>query len=668
MKLAAKLAYSQLMINRKRTTWTLIGIILSTTLITAVCSLVASGADSVVTLAGDPAQHDMLFIMLLIPATILSIIIILMSVIVISNGFRVSASERAAQFGILKSAGATKHQIFTTVMYESILLSIVGIPIGIILGLILTFIGVQAANHLLYDLNNLTQIMIQELSILVNFVIAWQAIVIAVIMSFVTVLISALKPAIKASRTTAIDSIRGAGEIEVEAKQVRTSPIISKLFGFEGVLAAKSLKRSKRNFRTSVISLTIAVVLFITASGIGGTLRQMENLIFPDNFEATVIIDYISARVMFNEETETWEHHVVAPINSKVADIVTERLRGYNNTPIFGMGGNAESYSVIVPRDMITPYMIEIVDRFSPQVQQEYELLAEIVVLDPENYALISELAGVPLGSNILLNHYVINDRGNLVLFEPLIFRNEELQLVHTNGTIRNVQIHGALIAEDLPPELFPSNPSASVPVTIIVPYGYMRGYTWFATPSDVDSFMAYANIVMSEIFPQDDEDSYMGLGFTTRVFETDDFIRVMNVGIVMVTVFMYSFTALLTLIGLTSVISTISANVYMRSHEFAVLQSVGMTYSGLKHMLNLESIMCSLKSIVFGLPIAVLLTYLIHLPIRSAFPISYQMPWLAIIQCIIGVFAITWVTMRFAISQLRKGNIVESIRSESAS
>ena len=116
---------------------------------------------------------------------------------------------------------------------------------------------------------------------------------------------------------------------------------------------------------------------------------------------------------------------------------------------------------------------------------------------------------------------------------------------------------------------------------------------------------------------------------------------------------------------GLTSVISTISTNVRMRSREFALLRSVGMTYGGLKHMLNLESIMCSAKSLLWGLPIAILLTYLIHQPISSMLPVTYQLPWLAIIQCVAGVFAITWVIMRFSVSRLHNENIVESIRAE---
>jgi len=469
MKITAKLAYSQLVVNHKRTIWTLIGIAISTALITVVCSLVASGSDSVVLLAGDPAQREMLFTVLLVPAIIVNIIIILMSVIVISNGFRVSAGERATQFGILKSTGATKHQIRATVMYESVLLSVVGIPIGIILGLILAFVGVQVSNHILYDLNNLTQIMIQELTIHVNFVIAWQAIVIAILLSFVTVLISAWRPANKASKTSAIDSIRGVGEVKLKTKQLRTNPLVSKLFGFEGTLAAKSIKRSRRNFRASVVSLTIAVVMFVTASGIGTTVGQIEDLMF-GNIEATVIVDYVSARRWEpNEETGEWEAYILAPIDSRIADIITERLKGYDDTHIFGVGVDSYSYSAIIPQEMITPEMMRIVRNFFHYEQAQYELSVDIITLDPENYARLAEVAGVPMGSNILLNHYAINDRGHVVVFEPLIFYGQNLQLLHKRSEeIRELEIHGVLTASELPIELYPINPAASVVASIV--------------------------------------------------------------------------------------------------------------------------------------------------------------------------------------------------------
>jgi len=127
----------------------------------------------------------------------------------------------------------------------------------------------------------------------------------------------------------------------------------------------------------------------------------------------------------------------------------------------------------------------------------------------------------------------------------------------------------------------------------------------------------------------------------------------------------LYGFIGMLTLIALTNVVSTISTNVRSRSREFAILQSVGMTHSGLRNMLNLESILCSVKSLIYGIPLGVVASHLMYQFIMESVWFPYKLPWLAIIQCVAAVFAITWLTMRFSVSRLRDKNIVESIRSE---
>lgn len=132
-----------------------------------------------------------------------------------------------------------------------------------------------------------------------------------------------------------------------------------------------------------------------------------------------------------------------------------------------------------------------------------------------------------------------------------------------------------------------------------------------------------------------------------------------------LIMVFIYGFITMLTLIGLTNVISTISTNVRSRGREFAALRSVGMTPAGLRRMLNLESILCSAKSLIIGVPLGILGSYLLYRAFSSPVELDYAIPWLPIVQCTLGVIAITWFTMRYSMSQLRHDNIVETIRSE---
>ncbi|NLY47255.1 MAG: ABC transporter permease [Tissierella sp.] len=363
-----------------------------------------------------------------------------------------------------------------------------------------------------------------------------------------------------------------------------------------------------------------------------------------------------------NENTGRKEATIVTPIDSKFADKVTERLGEYEDTSIFGVGEDMETYDAIVPSEMISSQMLEAMKDQYPEEQASYLLSSEILTVDPQNYTLLCEKAKVPVGSNILMNHYSYNDNGELVTISPFLYEGGQLRLTPADDSIYEIPIHGILEQGDVPNELL--GPNANT-VRLIVPQGEMRGYTWYANPGDVEGFMDYANELMGEMFPRGQESAYMELGFTTRVYKIQDYMKIMNIFVVFAEVFVYSFVALLTLIGLTNVISTMSTNVRMRSKEFAVLQSVGMTYNGLNRMLNLESIMCSAKSLMIGLPLGILFTYLINLSIRSTFPVPYQLPWFAVIWCIAVVFGITWVTMRYSAVQLQRRNIIETIRLE---
>lgn len=659
MKVTARLAYNQLKINRTRTMWTLIGIVLSTALITAIFSFGASGNTLVKDILGaDYGEYGgTLSSLFVIPIIILSLIIISMSIIVTSNAFRVSAGERRTQFGILKSIGATKKQIVSTVIYESIFLSIIGIPIGILVGLILAFMGIQVANHFLEEINSLVNIMMTEFIIVINFIISWKVILASVLISFLSVLISAWLPGKKASKTTAIESIRKSEEIKIDIKDVNINPLIEKVFGFEGVLAAKNMKRNKRNLRASITSITIGVVLLINLSSLRQQAKKMESIMYPD-IDATVIVDYTSEvdKVM-DELTNTKKNLVINPINSQEADSITKKLSEYENTHIMGMGHDMETYDAIIPREMVTNEM-----KIGSNLEElkEYELSAEIITLDPVSYKEICEKVGVSIGSNILLNHYSYNDNGYKVDINPFKYEDGYINLKKPDSSILEMKIDGVLRKEDMPKEFFAPNTNI---VRLIVPKGDARGYMWLSSPKDIDGFMDYANKVMNEIYPDIENAEYMELGYTARVYKMQDYMKIMNIAIVLAMIFIYSFVALLMLIGFTNVISTMSTNVYLRHKEFAVLQSVGMTFKGIIRMINLESVMISLKSLIIGLPIGIITTYLINRPIKATFPIPYKLPWESILLCVVMVFGITFLIMRYSVKKVKKNNIIETIR-----
>jgi len=101
--------------------------------------------------------------------------------------------------------------------------------------------------------------------------------VVAIVVGFATVLISAYIPAKRALRISPIDAIRQTQDIKIEAKKVKTSKLVYKLFGFEGMIASKNFKRNRRKYRTTVVSLFMSVVLFISSSSFCAYITKSAN-------------------------------------------------------------------------------------------------------------------------------------------------------------------------------------------------------------------------------------------------------------------------------------------------------------------------------------------------------------------------------------------------------
>jgi len=657
MKLTQQLALSQLKTNRKRTIWTLLGILLSTAMITAVYGFAASGMEAVYqTLDGAPIRQEY-YSMVIGIGVVLSVIIMTVSITVVSNSFRISAGKRMSEFGILKSVGATKKQIASTILYESVFLSVIGIPIGLATGLFVQFIGISIANHLLGEMGR------SRGAPLFGFVLSWQAMIASVAVAIVTILLAAWLPARKAAKIPAIDAIRGVGEVKIKRRQVRTSRIIKLLFGFEGTLAAKSLKRSKRNLRATVVSITISIVLFIAASGFGTYFTRMTSIVF--HFaDIDVVVAYHSS-LIFIEREDGSHHSLFQPISPEKTEYIAAKLREFPDTEIFSVGSSAGrtwGNRTLVPEDMLSPAMFDYLTmryRRDPHPGGfRTELSVEFVTVDAESYARLARLAGVPYGSNILINQFRRQIDGNWTEFVPFVFSGQTLQVpwrgLYNQYTTTDITLHGELRGADIPSGILHASRSYLI---IIVPPFDVGAHFWFAQSADPHGFSEHAFAILDQYIQRDGE-IHLNTSVQNLVAQQNND---RNIARLFMT-FIYGFVGMLTLVGLTNVISTISTNVSSRSREFAVLKSVGMTQAGLNRMINLESILCSAKSLIIGLPFGVGASYLVYRSITAAVHFPYEFPWIAVLQCIAAVFIITWVTMRFAAARLKDENIVDAI------
>ena len=154
MKITSQLALSQIKLNKKRTIASILAISLSTALVTSVMCFVTSGNKMLIYFLGpDYGDYAGAYSAIIaVPALLLGLLIAYMSVTVISNIFSSSANKRTQEFGILKCVGGTKKQIKASVMYESLWLSMIGIPLGLILGTLIGYIGVRVTGRFVSDM------------------------------------------------------------------------------------------------------------------------------------------------------------------------------------------------------------------------------------------------------------------------------------------------------------------------------------------------------------------------------------------------------------------------------------------------------------------------------------------------------------------------------------
>lgn len=575
-------------------------------------------------IAGDSSLQMILSI-----GAVLILVIIGGSVIVIANAFYISASERVRQFGLLKSTGATKQQISRSVLMEGAMLSLIGIPLGIGFGFLIELIALNIANYLLADISQ-----VNNGALYFEPVLTWLPIAVTVVLSFVTVLLSAWIPARKCSRISAIDAIRLSGEIKIRPKSVKASPVIRKIFGFEGTLAQKSLGRNRRKYRATVISLVVSVVLFVTGSGFGLLLEKATDYYYHDygiNAYAALLGEY------------TEEYRVT--VDKILAIEGAEVERSYTRTEV---------------SDDIDQYISDKARTTFFSTSDDVVML-RIHSLTHAGYAKLCGELSIPADTaGILVNKTYYDTGAKTVELKPFDFvKGMTIRFGEDEEITVNAQ------TDDIPTGIVGSFYGGDM--NIIVPESEMilsregktdkRVGAWFvANAENAEAFIAEAKQIISEL--NDPEAAYEA----TDLESMNRMNKSLNL---LVSVFIYGFVGLLSLIAVTSVISTISAGMALRSQEFAMLSSVGMTPKGFKRMLNLESLFYGLKALFIGLPLGLLFSYLVYLAIGISLEYPFILPWQSMTISVAAVMLLTFATMRYSRAKMTKISIVEAIRNE---
>ena len=564
-------------------------------------------------------------------------------IIVIYNSFAISVMERKKEFGLLSSIGATKRQLSHTVFFEAV---VVGV-IGIILGILGAYIGIGCV---ILIINNLISDMLEYKLYLVTNPLF---IIIPVIFMIIVIFISSLIPSRRASKVSPIEAIRQNDDIKINKKKIRTSKLVLKLFGIEGEIALKNIKRNKKKYRVTIVSLFISIVLFIsfssymnytlnTASSVMGEVGYDYQISYFGDDNNKEALDKINEIVKSSDVKEYISYSVG---NLSIIGDYTysdEYLDFYKSA--YGDDGiktlNNLKYQSI--------YILVLDDN-------SYNKYKKLIGLDKDSVILLNKFKGVSYGNNKRVNYDIPVINSGDINIKICNFDDEENTdtTKYCNKNIDNI---------------FVTNKSFD----LIEEFSYMDDFKiivnkkLYDSISDNDDSYTQFNIISDNTNNIDKLTKELDKYSNVNYINIKESMKQANNLILVVKILMYGFISLVTLIGVTSVFNTISTSMALRKREFAVLRSIGLTRGGFNKMLFFESLFFGMKSLIFAIPVSIGVTILIHYSLADMVSIStIIIPWEAIIISIVSVFIIVLLTMMYSSSKIKKHNIIEQIREE---
>ena len=566
-------------------------------------------------------------------------------IIVIYNSFAISVMERKKEFGLLSSIGTTKRQLSHTVFFEAL---VVGV-IGIIFGILGAYIGIGCV---ILIINNLISDMLEyKLHLVTNPLF----IIIPVIFMIIVIGVSAFIPSRRASKVSPIEAIRQNDDIKINKKKIRTSKLINKLFGIEGEIALKNIKRNKKKYRVTIVSLFISIVLFISFSSyMNYTLNTASSVM------GEVPYDY---QISYFGDDPNNDKEALDKINEivKSSDVKEYVSYSVSNLSIIGNYTYSDEYldfyksaygenGIKALNNLKYQYIsIYILD------DNSYNKYKKLIGLDKDSVILLNKFKGVSYGNNKRVNYNIpVINNGNINIKICNFDNDEDVDTTkYCNKNIDNI---------------FVTNKSFD----LIEEFSYMGDFKLIVNKklydsiSDSSTHYTQFNIISDNTNNIDkltkELDKYSNVNYTN----IKEAMKQANNLILVVKILMYGFISLVTLIGVTSVFNTISTSMALRKREFAVLRSIGLTNRGFNKILFFESLFFGMKSLIFAIPVSIGITVLIHYALADMVSIStIIIPWKYIIISIVSVFVIVLLTMMYSTSKIKKHNIIEQIREE---
>lgn len=573
-------------------------------------------------------SDNMLYVLYTIAGVVIFIIVI-SSVFVIRNSFSISVAEKNRQYGMLSSVGATSKQIRKNVIFEGMVIGLIAIPLGILLGIVAIMILLKIVNYLLADMLS---------GLCFTYSINLLAVLISVAISVITIYLSCLIPARKAAKISPIESIRGNNDIKINSKKLRTSKLTKKLFGIGGVIASKNLKRSKKKYRTTVISLVISIFIFISLSSFL-TLGTKTSQSYYMDFKFNVYVHSLS-----NANTQIYEKI------SKLENVDNSAYCYQSSLDIDNIKYASEFGKKFLendPQPTGIAFMVYNNEYFKKYIKEiglkESDYKTAVILLDydtsynEDGSKTVDRLYSLKPGDTVNVKSGDKEKTLTISKFTDVKPMGQEA-VYYDHGII--------VVSEDYIKEVFKEDVNNS-------DYYHLSDlFIKSSKPQELEN-------TLNDLIKQGGD--YYGL----TVFNYETYMKQEQRMLLVVKIFLYGFITVITLIGVTNIFNTITTNMILRSKEFAMLKSVGMSSKEFNKMIRLESIMYGTKSLLIGIPLGILGSYGMYKAFAQGIDLGYTLPLPAIIISIVFVFIIVGITMKYSLNKINKQNIIETIRKD---
>lgn len=597
---------------------------------------------------------------------------------IIDTAFEISSKEREMQFGILASLGASRKQIVRIILWEGITLSLIAIPIGILLGI--------GASYIIFDSVISTDILLALLGVKGSaavFSVPFIYMAAAAVTSLVWVMLSAYGTGMRFAKKPPVEVIRRSGE---KIEKVKKSRILGKLGGIVGTLASRNVRRNKKRFAITVLSITLSFALTVIMTSIISYTDEVIEYYRNNDILANPYCHYLVDQAARSNVGETHLDREYSPEYIKegyelikgtgclaqidareFCSIAPDELAlhenffdytGYGNVCLDIRYFNEEYYNYAFNGNPPVPYS-EL--RGGNYVVTNYSEYSDILAGEcPVNYEADGSFSGFT--SRIVFEDNLREgDNATLMEYSPYDDDRKAYEIT--------TEIKGNIIGSGVPSAGFASQNNW---ITLI---GCEEDYFDKIATDSRNMFGGTYFLVLSDKQRQDLQKTDISIRdyiestdyFTLIYSDVDGLINTERFNSAM-RVISAAIIILITVIALINEVNIISTGILNRRREIASLRALGMTKGQLTGMTLIE---CGLYSIVSAIA-TLLICEPLALFINTGFvtgqeagapEFSYATPVIAVLLILIPVFLAGIITAFSSLSGFNKNSISEEMR-----